>query len=71
MDPAVLNELLKGLPSKNQKPANLKVLVVDDRRDAVYILAKLLEMLGYEVQTTTDSAAALGIARTFLPMQSF
>ncbi len=71
VDPAVLNELLKGLPSKNQKPANLKVLVVDDRRDAVYILAKLLEMLGYEVQTTTDSAAALGIVRTFLPHAIF
>jgi PAS domain S-box-containing protein len=39
-----------------------KILVVDDTHAAVHMLGKLLEVLGQEVHTTNDPAAALEIA---------
>ncbi|MBV8774407.1 MAG: PAS domain-containing protein, partial [Deltaproteobacteria bacterium] len=48
-------------------PENLKVLIVDDHRDAAIAMATLLESSGYEVQTCFEGAAALEKAETFQP----
>jgi CheY-like chemotaxis protein len=44
-----------------------RVLVVDDLVDAAVTLGKLLEILGCEVRTATDGAAALSVAESFQP----
>ena len=43
--------------------AKRRILVVDDMRDAGYVLGKLLESLGQQVQTVQDARAALECAR--------
>jgi len=40
---------------------------VDDRRDAAFVLGRLLETLGQNVQTTQDPTAALEMARRTTP----
>jgi two-component system, OmpR family, response regulator len=45
----------------------LRVLVVDDNRDAANALAVLLEMAGYEVETSFSGLTALEVARRFRP----
>ncbi len=49
------------------KSAGLRVLVVDDNRDAAESLAKLLKALGNEVRITYDGPSALEEAATFRP----
>jgi PAS domain S-box-containing protein len=44
-----------------------RILVVDDARDSLFILAKLLEALGQEVYTASSGAAALEVARRERP----
>ena len=58
----------KALPQSDRVPlAKRKVLVVDDMRDAGYVLGKLLESLGQEVHTMRDGPSALDYARRELP----
>lgn len=45
----------------------LRVLVVDDNRDAADSLALLLELSGYQVATAADGYSALTAARGFRP----
>ena len=45
----------------------VRVLVVDDNRDAVSILAALLQHEGYEVRVALDGENALATARDFRP----
>jgi signal transduction histidine kinase/CheY-like chemotaxis protein len=45
----------------------LRILVVDDNRDAADGLGKLLRMMGNEVRTAYDGLQALASASTFLP----
>jgi CheY-like chemotaxis protein len=45
----------------------LRVIVVDDNRDAAESMAMLLEMRGHRVVTAGDGLAALRIAETFTP----
>jgi CheY-like chemotaxis protein len=45
----------------------LRVLVVDDNRDAATTLAMLLRLMGHAVQTTYDGPAAVETARVFQP----
>jgi two-component system CheB/CheR fusion protein len=45
----------------------LRILVVDDHRDAAYAMAALLETLGHKVETCYEGTAALEIARAFQP----
>jgi CheY-like chemotaxis protein len=45
----------------------VKVLVVDDNRDAASTLSMLLEMVGHEVRTAFDGIEALAEAATFFP----
>lgn len=45
----------------------LRVLVVDDNRDAAESLALLLDLYGYPVRTAADGYSALAAARSFRP----
>jgi CheY-like chemotaxis protein len=45
----------------------LRVLVVDDRRDAVFLLKTLLTKAGYEVLTAENGEAGLEAVRSFAP----
>ncbi|HEY1187801.1 MAG TPA: PAS domain S-box protein [Gemmata sp.] len=46
---------------------SLRVLVVDDNRDAAESLAMILEMKGHEVRTAHDGPEALRVLGTYLP----
>lgn len=48
-----------------QAPRPLCVLVVDDNRDCADLLCKLVEVWGHYSFVAYDSAAALGVARTW------
>ena len=47
--------------------AGHRVLVVDDARDSLYILAKLLKAIGQEVSTAGSGAEALDVAKRVRP----
>jgi PAS domain S-box-containing protein len=49
-----------------QEPA-LRVLIVDDSRDAAESLAMLVRLAGHDVHTAYDGESALGIGRTYRP----
>lgn len=44
-----------------------RVLIVDDNRDAVDLLAEILTSIGHEVQSALDAASALEIVKNFKP----
>jgi CheY-like chemotaxis protein len=48
-------------------PAQYRILVVDDNRDAADSLAILLRLVGNEVHTAYDGLEALGAAAAFQP----
>jgi CheY-like chemotaxis protein len=48
-------------------PQNLKMLVVDDNRDAAASLSTLLELKGHEVRIAYDGESALQLAEDFRP----
>jgi PAS domain S-box-containing protein len=48
-------------------PKAKRVLVVDDNRDSAESLAKLLQLIGYQVRLAYDGPQALDEARSFLP----
>jgi signal transduction histidine kinase/ActR/RegA family two-component response regulator len=52
-------EPLLAPPSGAAKPAALRLLVVDDNRDAAETLAMLLDLKGYQVRTAHDGRSAL------------
>lgn len=54
-------------PAQPASLARRRILVVDDNRDAADTLAMLLKMLGAEVQTVYDGAAALQAIRIARP----
>jgi PAS domain S-box-containing protein len=54
-------------PPKPQQLPKRSILVVDDMRDAGYVLGKLLENLGQQVQTVHDARSALEYARRERP----
>ncbi len=45
----------------------LKILIVDDRRDAIHMLSTLLKVAGHEVESATDGLQALDVAKTYRP----
>jgi PleD family two-component response regulator len=47
--------------------AGLRILVVDDNRDAADACASLLELSGHHVQTAYTGRRALELAETFRP----
>lgn len=54
-------------PSATRPVPQRRILVVDDARAAAYILTRLLELMGQEVQSVGDGFAALKIARSMRP----
>jgi signal transduction histidine kinase/CheY-like chemotaxis protein len=52
---------------REREPRRLKVLVVDDSRDAASSLATLVELLGHEVRTAYDGETAVTLAEAFQP----
>jgi PAS domain S-box-containing protein len=54
-------------PEQISVDAGLKILVVDDNRDAADTCAMLLEASGHHVQTAYTARQALELARTFRP----
>ena len=45
----------------------LRILVVDDNRDAAHSVATLLRMLGYEIEVAHDGPASLEVAAAYRP----
>ena len=56
-----------SLEQSNPTGASLRVLVVDDRRDATHMLRMLLNRAGHEVRTASDCPSALAAALDFRP----
>lgn len=48
-------------------PPRLRVLCVDDNRDAADSMSMLLELLGYEVRVSYNGPAAIEAAKAFRP----
>jgi CheY-like chemotaxis protein len=44
-----------------------RVLIIDDRRDAVHPLVKMLQMAGHEIEVAGDGASGLATASRFQP----
>jgi CheY-like chemotaxis protein len=67
---ALANSPAAGPPRETSAPergTSLRVLVVDDNRDAAESLARLIQMSGHEVRTLADGAAAVANATSFRP----
>ncbi len=66
-----LSNLLLGDPKLSHTPTvksgPLRVLVVDDMRDARHMLSTLLKASGHDVQTASDGLTALSVALDFQP----
>ena len=54
-------------PPRNDVASSLRVLVVDDSRDAADSLALLLSLFGHDVRVAYDGLTALGVASSFQP----
>jgi signal transduction histidine kinase len=64
----VAAENAQAKPGDTAAPAQgCRILIADDNRDAVDALARLLEMLGNEVETAYDGDAAVAAAERFDP----
>ncbi len=62
------NQIVPTKPSNGlSSVSNLRILVVDDNRDAAGSLAMLLRSMGNEVQTAFDGEAAVVCAKHFAP----
>lgn len=59
--------LVKGAGAVSSAPPALRILVVDDNRDAANSLGVLLRMMGNEVHTAHDGLEAVGAAAAFQP----
>ncbi len=67
IDPASLQRVLDAIDARDTSLKNLRVLAVDDRRDAIFVLGKLLKIVGCDVRTATDGESALQIVKEFIP----
>jgi len=56
-----------SLPAMPQRAAPLRILVVDDNRDAAETLMMALELYGLETAVAHDAAGALALAAAFRP----
>jgi PAS domain S-box-containing protein len=57
----------KGIEGGEPAPAALRILVVDDNRDAADSLGMVLRMMGHEVEIAHDGLEAVGAATSFRP----
>ncbi len=67
IDPSSLQKVLDELNPRKELLASLKVLAVDDRRDAIYVMEKLLKAIGCNARTAGDGSSAVEIAKEFIP----
>ena len=58
---------MSGADSVNSPAASRRVLLVDDRRDAVFPLQMLLKLMKHEVVTAANGQQALEVADDFRP----
>jgi CheY-like chemotaxis protein len=59
-----------AIPAGSENPANprtLRILIIDDQRDASYPLRKLLEMDGHSVQVAVDGPSGIRAASRMQP----
>jgi PAS domain S-box-containing protein len=54
-------------PAATKEPARTRILIVDDNADLTQSLARLLRLLGHEVETAYDGPAGVEAARAFRP----
>ena len=64
---SVLQSPERAMRAPEAMRSNLRVLLVDDNRDALEMLAAALAMAGFAVATAGDGVAALDVAREFDP----
>jgi CheY-like chemotaxis protein len=62
-----VSKAVQDLPTRT----GYRLMVVDDNRDSADTFATLLRLHGHEVQVAHNGAAALDLAKTFLPMAVF
>src|SRR5437879_1615661 len=55
------------MPATIPAAANRRVLLIDDRRDAVLPVRKLLELAGHQVSVAEDGTSGLALARELIP----
>ena len=69
LDASQVDARLSGvhLAASDDRTRQLRLLVVDDNRDAAESLCMLLEVLGLEVECANDGASALQLAKRFAP----
>ena len=74
VDLAALNKLLAApaapspfLANSMPSTASLRVLVVDDTREATHMLRTLLNAAGHDVRTASDGTSALAMALDYQP----
>jgi CheY-like chemotaxis protein len=65
--PAITSTAHAGPPRPGISPLRLRVLVVDDNRDAADILGGLLSLAGADVRVCYDAVAAVAAAAEFRP----
>ena len=54
-------------PGSEQRPDGLRILIVEDNRDAALTLKLLLTLMGHQVIAANDGPAGLAISREFQP----
>jgi signal transduction histidine kinase/CheY-like chemotaxis protein len=54
-------------PAQTEPPARARILIVDDNVDLTQSLARLLRLLGHDVETAYDGPAGIEAARGFRP----
>ncbi len=65
--PRSLNPIPEPPSSSVPNAGPRRVLIIDDRRDAVMPLEKILQLCGHQVRTASNGDAGLELARSFQP----
>jgi CheY-like chemotaxis protein len=60
-------EMVRTVVPSGKTPSDLRILVVDDNRDAALSLAMVLQMEGHKVKTAHDGPSALSLCAEFSP----
>ncbi|WP_426178311.1 hybrid sensor histidine kinase/response regulator [Massilia sp. TWR1-2-2] len=71
LDAAAAAEAVLAVAAPAAQMHSVRVLVVDDNRDAADTLSALLELLGHSAQVANDGRAALGAVLDFCPQVVF
>jgi len=66
-EPERTEESGKHARPRRASPSGIRILVVDDNRDAALSLATLLRLQGHDVQMANDGRSAIEVARSIRP----